>query len=96
MPPRCQPVAGSGHPDTLVPETGAELGVIIAPGPEETVVLEAADGHGGDSLAGPVRPVGPMWRAMLSTGSVIATDVSLEAASDPRTAPRPRSAPASP
>jgi len=54
----------------------ADLGVLLRPGLDDTVVIEAADGHGADLLRGVARPTGPLWQAMLSDGELVTADVS--------------------
>jgi signal transduction histidine kinase len=58
---------------------GADLGLVMVPGSNGTVVLDAADGHGADLLRGLVRPAGRMWQTMLASGEAVASDISLDA-----------------
>jgi signal transduction histidine kinase len=57
---------------------GADLGAVLVPGPGDTVVIEAAAGHGAELLRGVTRPAGRMWETMLASGLAAAADSSLD------------------
>ena len=57
----------------------ADLGVVVRLTVDQTLVVDAADGPGADLLSGVVRPIGPLWQAMLDDGVVVTEDASAHA-----------------
>ncbi|MEN3361747.1 MAG: hypothetical protein V7637_5729 [Mycobacteriales bacterium] len=77
---------GAKEPDALQLIAGharqcasADLGVVIRLNGDQTLAVDAADGHGADLVRGLVRPVGPLWQSMLGDGVAVADDASIDA-----------------